>query len=169
MTHSPSPRRSLLAYRIRAVPLLAAVAFAVFAGGHAAAKDRIEVVVDEAKVMTIPSNVKTMVLGNPGIADVTILKKGGKMVLTGKAFGETNLVALDNENNLLFESVIRVSAPGGKLVVQRGMDRNSYICNPRCEPTFSLGDASDFAKAADSQAGLHSTSAKPGDAAGGSK
>lgn len=152
-----------LAPCLPALALLASLACAALASSGAAAKDRIEVLVDEAKVMTIPANVKTMVLGNPGIADMTILKKGGKVVLTGKSYGETNIVGLDSDNNLLFESTIRVTAPGGKVVVQRGMDRHSYICNPRCEPTVSLGDAADFMTAHVAQSSSHSNFAKPGE------
>ena len=128
----------------------------------AQAAERIEVKLDQAMVMTIPASVKTMVLGNPAIADITILKSGGKMVITGKSFGDTNVVALDREGNLVLEAAIRVSAPGGKLVVQRGMSRQSYSCNPRCEPTITLGDDQQFFVEAASLAMARGQISKPG-------
>jgi Flp pilus assembly secretin CpaC len=55
----------------------------------------ITVVMDQAKIVQLPENTATIVLGNPLIVDVTMLQKNQKMVLTGKTFGETNLIALD--------------------------------------------------------------------------
>lgn len=138
MTASSHPR----AIR-RVIGLAAWLAGFGFVATAALAGDRVNVYLDQARVLTMPANVKTMILGNPGIADVTLLKKGA-MVITGKSFGETNLIALDSDGKLVVESTIRVSAAGGKLVVQRGMVRESYICNPRCEATVSLGDDSRF-------------------------
>ena len=37
-----------------------------------------------------------MILGNPMIADVTMLKDTNAMVITGKGFGQTNLIAIDS-------------------------------------------------------------------------
>jgi len=53
------------------------------------------VTVDRAEVMKLPTGVATLVLGNPLIADVSI-QSGGMAVLTGKGYGTTNLLALDN-------------------------------------------------------------------------
>lgn len=127
----------------------------------AASGERVEVLLDQARVVTLPANAKTMILGNPAIADITLLKRGGALVITGKSYGETNLIALDNDGKLVVESTIRVSASGGKLMVQRGMERNSYICNPRCEPTISLGDDSGFMNGAAAMANARNSAARP--------
>ena len=44
--------------------------------------------------MRLPERVATIVIGNPLIADAT-LQSGGILVLTGKGYGATNLLALD--------------------------------------------------------------------------
>lgn len=85
-----------------------------------------------------------MILGNPAIADVTMLRRNNQLILTGKAFGQTNMIALDPDGNSIGESTVRVSVSTHGLVVQRGMERETYSCAPRCQPTLSLGDNQRF-------------------------
>lgn len=106
----------------------------------ALAADTIDVVLDQAKVLQLPPNTQTVIVGNPIIADITMLKQSNQMVLTGKGYGETNMIALDAEGNAIGESVVRVSGINHGLIVQRGMSRETYSCAPRCQPTVNLGD-----------------------------
>jgi len=107
-----------------------------------AAADSIVVTADQARIVKIPSGAQTLVIGNPMIADVTL--QNGVMIVTGKGFGETNFIALDAAGNPVAESMIRVIGANNALVVQRGLDQQSYSCNPRCEPTAKLGDDSKY-------------------------
>ncbi|GGH08389.1 hypothetical protein GCM10007036_03850 [Alsobacter metallidurans] len=117
----------------------------VFAGllafaGPAAALDSIVVQTDHAQVLKLPPRATTIVIGNPMIADVAV-QKNGSMVLTGKSYGETNLIAQDSSGAVIGESRIRVEAASENImVVQRGMERETYSCAPNCQPTMSLGD-----------------------------
>jgi hypothetical protein len=124
----------------------AIVAAMVLGAGLGAAKaaDMIGVTLDQAKVLQLPENTATVIVGNPVIADITMLKKSNTIVLTGKSFGETNLIALDAQGKALGESIVRVSAADNMLIVQRGMNRESYSCAPRCQPMASLGDTNQF-------------------------
>lgn len=97
--------------------------------------------VDKARVARIPDKTQTLIIGQPGIADVTMLKNSGMGVITGKSFGETNLIALDAQGNLLGEWTVRVSGDRADLLVQNGVNRESYICSPNCLPTIDLADA----------------------------
>lgn len=122
----------------------------VFAAGAARAQDAqpsdaIMLVMNKAKVLQLPPNAATVVVGNPAVADVTMIRRTKHMVLTGKGYGETNLIALDSQGRSVGESVIRVAAPERSLIVQRGMERETWDCSPRCQPTFSLGDSNKFA------------------------
>jgi hypothetical protein len=108
------------------------------------ADDTLIVTVDQARVVKVPATARTLVIGNPMIADVTLLKQGGTMVVTGKGFGETNLIALDTDGNPVAQSMVQVVSGGTGLVVQRGMDRESYTCAPRCQPSARLGDDAKF-------------------------
>jgi len=132
---SSGPVNSLLAATALLVSLQAPCAWAA---------DVIDVYLDQAKIIQIPETTTTVVLGNPLFVDTTMLKSGGKLVLTGKGYGETNLITLDKDGVATSESIVRVQAAGKNLIVQRGVDRESFTCNPRCQPTVSLGDATRF-------------------------
>jgi Flp pilus assembly secretin CpaC len=110
----------------------------------AAAAEAISVTLDQAKVMKMPDKVSTVVVGNPLIADVTV-QAGGIMVITGKGYGTTNVVALDRTGNVLMERPVEVRGPrDGVIVVYRGIDRESYNCAPNCEQRVTLGDSPKF-------------------------
>jgi Flp pilus assembly secretin CpaC len=126
--------------RAALVPLAAVFAFSV----QAAEIETVLVTVDHAKVIKLPEKAQTVVIGNPIVADVTV-QKNGVMIVTGKSFGVTNLIALDSAGNLIAESLVRVRSPSENvLTVQRGMDRESYSCAPKCQPSVQLGDAQRF-------------------------
>jgi hypothetical protein len=109
----------------------------------ARAAEVIEVVLDQVKIIQLPENAVTLVIGNPLVVDVTMLRGNNKMILTGKAFGQTQIVALDVAGEAIGESLIKVSADDTKnLIVQRGLERESYHCNQRCQLTYALGDSS---------------------------
>ncbi|MDB5589512.1 pilus assembly protein N-terminal domain-containing protein [Enterovirga sp.] len=107
-------------------------------------RGEIQVTVDRAKVIRLPERTQTVVVGNPAIADMSI-QKNGIVVLTGKSYGTTNLIALDSGGNMLAESTVSVGAPSeAVVVVQRGLERQSYSCTPNCQPSVILGDANGF-------------------------
>lgn len=104
--------------------------------------DTVSVNVDQARVMRLPEKVATVVIGNPLIADAT-LQSGGIVVLTGKGYGETNMLALDRSGKIIMDKTIQVISPGGSdlVVVYKGVDRESYSCAPDCERRITLGDS----------------------------
>ncbi len=124
----------------RAVALFAAGASVLVPGGVQAA-DTIRVKIDQAQVYQLPDNTSTIILGNPVVADITLLKKSNRMVVTGKSYGTTNLLALDASGNAISETIVRVAGDFKGLIVQRGLERESYDCSPRCQPTINLGDS----------------------------
>lgn len=122
-----------------------------------AAVDRgaLTVTVNRAKVIRLPERAQTVVVGNPAIADLS-LQKNGIVVVTGKSYGATNLIALDGAGNMLAESLVNVVAQtDGLVVVQRAFDRFSYSCNPVCQPSVNLGDSSTYFNEARGQADAH--------------
>jgi Flp pilus assembly secretin CpaC len=142
--------RRLQAFR-GGLAALAVLATALPALAATEPAELVEVQLDKAKILRMPPHAATIVVGNPIIADVTTLKADGLIVVTGKGFGETNLIFLDNTGTAVEEANIRVTAATSLLTVQRGMDRESYSCRPRCQPTVSLGDADTFLKGNSSQ------------------
>jgi Flp pilus assembly secretin CpaC len=123
------------------------------AGLPAAANDMISVNVDQAKLVKFPEKIATIVIGNPLIADVT-LQPGGMVVVTGKGYGATNVIALDRAGAVLMDRVVQVEGPTDKVVtIYRGMARESYSCTPNCERRMTLGDADAYFKTTMEQAG----------------
>src|SRR5215210_5103515 len=62
----------------------------------AAATDTVVVLLDQAKIVKLAPGAQTIIVGNPGIADVTV-QKNGVLIVTGKSYGVTNVIALDAE------------------------------------------------------------------------
>lgn len=123
-------------------PDAGAVADPAFPGG--APMETVTVLVDHAKVVRLPETTQTVIVGNPIVADVTV-QRNGILIVTGKSYGSTNLIALDAAGVLLAESMISVQAPTESLVlVQRGLARESYSCTPTCQPALRLGDSPDY-------------------------
>jgi len=150
----------------RLLPFLALVAgLALTSGAAAGPAERtgvLEITLDQAKVARLPAGATTLVVGNPAIADVTMLKGGVAMVVTGKGYGETNLIALDAQGNIIDEKKIDVEPTRSVLVVQRGDARESYWCNPVCMPTVQLGDENKVFSDASGQVSAHSALAQGG-------
>jgi hypothetical protein len=116
-------------------------ALALVAGALATPATAVEsmtVKLDEAVLVKLPDHVATIVVGNPLIADAAP-QVGGVLVITGKGFGSTNVIALDHTGTVLLERQVEVTAPG-MVVVFRGIERETYACTPRCERKPVLGD-----------------------------
>jgi len=121
--------------------LLAAVVLAA-AAWQAGAEEPISVYLDQAKILKLPDRATTVVIGDPLIADLSI-QPGGIAVVTGKAYGATNVVVMDKSSAVLMEKTIEVKGPDEPIiVVYRGMTRQTYSCTPDCSPRMTLGDTS---------------------------
>lgn len=98
----------------------------------------IELRLDHARLIRMPQGTVTIVLGNPKIADITP-QKSGFYVLTGKSFGSTNLISQDNNGNVLGAFVLRVlpNSDDSQMIVQRGLERETLHCLPKCVPAFT--------------------------------
>ncbi len=140
--------------------LVAACLIGLAAPPALALEKTISVVIDQAHLVDLPPGTSTLIIGNPLIADVTMIgSKGALMILTPKSFGETNFIALDDAGRPLTESIIRVVAGTDALVVQRGMERQSYACAPKCQVTGKLGDDVKYFSATMDQAKAYNSSA----------
>ncbi|MGB7256518.1 MAG: pilus assembly protein N-terminal domain-containing protein [Pseudolabrys sp.] len=128
-------------------PRLLACAFVAAASiaATAAKADTVNVMLDQARVMKLPERVATIVIGNPLIADAS-LQAGGILILTGKGYGSTNLVAFDRSGRIVLDKTVQVlGAEGGDIVVvYRGVERESYSCAPECERRLTLGDSQTY-------------------------
>jgi hypothetical protein len=150
---------AVLGRRRRLVVASAVALFAMLAAPASAAPFTVNV--DQAHIMRLPDKVATIVIGNPLIADAS-LQSGGILVVTGKSFGSTNMLALDRAGKTILDTTIQVMGPpGGDLVVvYRGVDRESYSCTPECAPRITLGDNTKFFGDTMTQAGSRNSQAQ---------
>ncbi len=133
--------------------LASTIGLAVLGAGPVKAA-AVTVSVDQAQIIKLPERVATIVLGNPLIADAS-LQSGGILIITGKSYGSTNLLALDRTGAVVLEKTVEVlgASGSGMVVVYKGVERETYSCAPDCEHRITLGDSSNYFKAALDQGG----------------
>ena len=126
------------------------IAFASIASAKA---ETVDIVLDRANLLKLPEKVATIVIGNPSVADGS-LQAGGFLVVTGKGYGTTNLIALDARGNAITEYTLNVSAPKqGRMTIYRGVERETWSCVPNCERSIMLGDSQNYFDTAVGQIG----------------
>ncbi len=139
-----------------------AIVWSVLAASGVQAGETVTVNVDQAKLIKLTGRVATLVVGNPLIADVA-LQPGGIVVVTGKGYGATNVIAMDRSGEVLEEHLIQVQGPTENLVtVYRGVERETYTCQPICQRRVTLGDSNGYFKATMDQADSLSSQAAAG-------
>ena len=124
--------------RAAAVAMLAAVV--AVAAGPAKATDDLIVKYDQSQLLRLPRPAAEIIIGNPAIADISV-QSGNLLVITGKTFGITNIIALDADRNVIQDQRVLVKRDEVKVVnLHRGAQRQSYNCTPQCNPSITVGD-----------------------------
>jgi Flp pilus assembly secretin CpaC len=115
--------------------------FAILAlNAHQAKANDLIVRYDQSQILRLPRPVSELIIGNPSIADVAI-QGPDLLVITGKTFGITNVIALDAERNVIQDQRVIVQRDEQRLVnLHKGAMRQSYTCSPNCQPTITIGD-----------------------------
>jgi Flp pilus assembly secretin CpaC len=108
------------------------------------AADDLVVRYDQSQLLRMPRAVSEIIIGNPSIADVSV-QSGNMLVITGKTFGITNIIALDVDKNVIQDQRVVVERDErGILNVSRAGQRQSFSCTPNCAPTITIGDEASF-------------------------
>lgn len=139
-----------------------AVAALIAATPASAAGDSVALALDEVRTVTFKTPVATVYVGNPTIADVTMLDARHAFV-QGKGYGSTNLVALNRDNKQIFNANIAVvgAKDTNTVTLNRGVQRVTLTCaGGRCEPTPMPGDDQKAFNAASSALGAHQAAAR---------
>jgi hypothetical protein len=116
---------------------------------------------DEVRTLTFKDPIATVYVGNPAIADVTMIDARHAFV-QGKSYGRTNIVALDKQNTQVFNTHVSVSGGqgGGTVTLNRGAQRVTLTCaGGRCEPTPMPGDDQKSYDAESNQLNTHQAAA----------
>lgn len=83
--------------------------------------------------MKLPRAADTVVIGNSAIADAAV-QDASTIVLTGKGFGVTNIVALDSQGSpILDEQVTVVRQAVSSVRIYRRSQVQTMSCTPYCE------------------------------------
>ena len=95
---------------------------------------------DQSQLLRLPRPVAEIIVGNPSIIDVTA-QATNLLVVTGKSFGITNVIALDADRNIIQDQRVMVVRDETKTVtLLKGEKRQSYNCSPQCNPALVIGD-----------------------------
>jgi len=130
---------SRLASSVHALALTAGISVC----GSAMAADLV-VRYDQSQLLRLPRPAAEVIIGNPSIADVS-LQGGNLIVVTGKTFGITNIIALDADRNIIQDQRVMVERDDRRVVnLHKGSNRFTYACTPNCEPTLTIGDDKAF-------------------------
>lgn len=132
MRSSTKPSRVLLA----AAGILAGALPALASAGE------LWLVMDKFQRHRFDRPVGKVVVANPAIADVQVIS-ATEMMLLGRAHGVTGMTFFDREGQVMDELRVRVGNDNaGTVTLQNGLQRYTYSCTDRCQPTLALGDGS---------------------------
>jgi hypothetical protein len=105
-----------------------------------AAAGAVTVQMDENTVVDLPRAAGNVVVGNPSIADVSLVTPR-RIVVLGRAYGLTNVIVTDRVGKVIFIQEVNVApAPAGRVSVHRGINVANFACSPRCERTPMPGE-----------------------------
>lgn len=124
--------------------LLLLIVLSVLFSKATAYAGQIAVVYDQSTLLKLSMPVQSVIVGNPSIAHVAI-RSAELLVITGKSFGTTNLIALDAAGKVAEQTrIVVVPDRRNSVNVFRGAARSSYVCTPHCRPALVAGDEPDF-------------------------
>jgi Flp pilus assembly secretin CpaC len=107
-----------------------------YAEANAVIVPGIKVVLNHARIVKLSQPAATVIIGNPEIADATV-RDARTLVLTGRGFGQTNLVILDAGGNPILDERIAVSRENGSaLRIYRQAEIETLSCEPYCEKAY---------------------------------
>jgi Flp pilus assembly secretin CpaC len=112
------------------------LAFLIASAAAPASAEGIEVTMNQAKIVKLSRAADTIVIGNPEIADAAV-QDASTVVLTGKGFGVTNLVILDETGAPIIDEQVTVSrSTASTLRIYRRASVQTLSCTPYCESSY---------------------------------
>ncbi len=94
--------------------LIVTVLFGTGAADAASVSKRVELVAGKASTVSLGENVSDVLVANPAVVDVGILRSD-RLFLVGKAVGDTNVLAFDGEGNQLADISVHVKVDQASL------------------------------------------------------
>ena len=127
------------------------IGMAMVIAAPSAFAEQVWVTMDQVRTYTTKQEAASIIVGNPGIADVSV-QDNNNFLLFGKAPGLTNIMILDENGKITQNLQVRVNPPGNNMLVfHRGKARTTYNCTTHCEATLTVGDDNSNFSAVNSQ------------------
>ena len=112
----------------------------LFVGSTSALASGLAIPMDEARVVKFSKPAATVYVANPTVADVNTIDPT-HVVILGKAFGQTNLIALDGHGNEIESEHVVVLGSDHLVTLNRGSNQFTFACaTARCETAMAPGD-----------------------------
>jgi hypothetical protein len=131
----------------RAVTLAVFAALSTIAGLAPAFAETFSVPMDEVRILTFKKPVSTVYVGNTVIVDATLIDSKHAFLL-GKTMGETNVIALGADGNVIANDHITIFGRRvGMVTLNRGASQYNFTCTSvQCETQPVPGDPLDYFK-----------------------
>ncbi|WP_343794739.1 pilus assembly protein N-terminal domain-containing protein [Brevundimonas kwangchunensis] len=126
-----------MAQPVRLIAALGLAACAMAAPMIVAAQSAsLNIEIDQARRVQLRGQAASVIVGNPQIADVTVVD-AGTLYITGKGYGVTDIVAVDSIGRTVFQSQVVVTAGdgAGRVRVWRGATATEMACASSCSPS----------------------------------
>jgi hypothetical protein len=119
-----------------------ALSLALVLAPAAALAATMDVPLDHSAFVTLPAPAHNIVIGNPAIADASVVDQR-HIIVTGKGAGVTNLVITDASGRPIFDREIIVGGVSGGRValIAGGQGVTTYNCAPVCEQIGGVSGA----------------------------
>lgn len=116
----------------------------------------VSVPMDEVRLLAFSQPVTTVYVGNPMIADVTMIDAEHAFVM-GKTFGETNIIALSSSGHEVSnQHLVVFGRRVGEVTLNRGASTYDYTCTSlHCETQPVPGNPEDYFKNTHDAIGTH--------------
>jgi len=97
--------------------------------------------VNHSRLHALGQATSTIIVGNPAIADISV-SNNSTLVVFGRSYGTTNLIALDAGGRQIANLDVRVTeAEDAVMTLNRGSVQTSYSCAPRCARVINSADS----------------------------
>lgn len=98
----------------------------------------VSVPIDHSVRLSVGAPVASVVVGNPSVADVTVVDSRTVFV-SGKTYGATDVVLLDGTGRTVYSADVTVTSPASEVSVYRGAQRTELACAPGCAAVMRTG------------------------------
>lgn len=113
---------------------------AVFLALAGPALASVSVRIDENALMDLRAPAGTVLIGNPAVADITLVSPR-RIAILGRGYGATNVIITDRMGRVIFQDEVQVSrADANRVSLYRGGQMSNFTCSPTCERTPGPGE-----------------------------